>query len=268
MRFEIRSFASDADYEACFRLQKETWGEGFVDVVPPAIQKVAQKIGGVAAGAFDEAGRLVAFVFGMTGVKNGRIVHWSDMLAVRPEARDAGLGEKLKRRQREICLAIGCDEMLWTCDPLVARNAHLNFTKLGADIADYVVDMYGAAGETSALARGIGTDRFLVSWRLADPATVALLEGKKRFDPAAYATAPIVNTRLGPKGPQPIAPTLPLTGPIRIEIPEWIHDPAILADGARWRSSTRAAFQAALASGRRLRGFHRDSAHRCFYTLT
>ena len=52
-----------------------------------SILLVAQKVGGVAAGAFDGQGKLMGFVFGLTGVENGAIVHWSDMLAVRPEPR-------------------------------------------------------------------------------------------------------------------------------------------------------------------------------------
>ena len=39
---------------------------------------------------------MLGFVFGMTGVQEGRLVHWSDLLAVRPEARDRGIGRRLK----------------------------------------------------------------------------------------------------------------------------------------------------------------------------
>jgi len=40
-------------------------------------------------------------VFGMTGVERGRLVHWSHMLAVRPEWRDRGLGRRARRRARD-----------------------------------------------------------------------------------------------------------------------------------------------------------------------
>jgi predicted GNAT superfamily acetyltransferase len=83
----IRPFATQADYEACVALQHETWGRDFKDAVPASILQVNQKIGGVSAGAFNGKGKLLGFVFGMTGVEDGRIVQWSDMLAVRPEAR-------------------------------------------------------------------------------------------------------------------------------------------------------------------------------------
>ena len=83
----IRPFASRAECDACVRLQRETWGEDFVDVVPATILMVSQRVGGVSAGAFDADGRLLGFVFGISGIRAGELVHWSDMLAVRPEAR-------------------------------------------------------------------------------------------------------------------------------------------------------------------------------------
>ena len=75
---------------------------------------------------------MLGFVFGMTGVQDGRLVHWSDLLAVRPEARDRGLGRRLKLYQRSLVAELGVTRMLWTYDPLVARNAHLNLNALGA----------------------------------------------------------------------------------------------------------------------------------------
>src|SRR3954469_25481170 len=85
---DIRPLSTLDELRACVELQRETWGSTFSDVVPASILKVSQRIGGVAAGAFAPDGRLVGFVYGMTGVERGRLVHWSDMLAVRPEARD------------------------------------------------------------------------------------------------------------------------------------------------------------------------------------
>ena len=88
------------------------------------------------------------------------------MLAVDREARDLGLGTRLKLYQRELLLPLGVEEVRWTFDPLEARNAHLNLNHLGAEVAEYVEDMY--AGEMgSELRRGIGTDRFILSWQIA-----------------------------------------------------------------------------------------------------
>ncbi len=161
----IRDLATLEEYQACVALQDETWGEGFSERVPSAILRVSQKIGGVTAGAFDPAGKLLGFVFGMTGIRFGRLAHWSDMLAVREEARGHHLGEQLKQYQRERCLALGVEVMYWTFDPLVARNAHLNLNRLGATAAEYVEDMYGS-NTGSTLHGAVPTDRFVAAWDL------------------------------------------------------------------------------------------------------
>ena len=165
MHYSIRPLASLADYAACVALQRETWGRTFSDVVPPSILKVTQRLGGVAAGAFADDGALVGFVYGITGWERGRPVHWSDMLAVRPEARNHGVGRALKEHQRRAVRELGVDVIYWTYDPLVARNAHLNLDVFGVRVVEYVEDMYGETD--SDLHRGIGTDRLIVAWDIA-----------------------------------------------------------------------------------------------------
>ena len=248
---EIRPLRTQAEYRACVALQRETWGDDFGEEVAPAILNVVQRVGGVAAGAFDGSGRLVGFVFGITGVEDGRIVHWSDMLAVRPELRDAGLGRRLKAWQRDEARRVGATAMYWTYDPLVARNAHLNFNVLGVRAHAYVEDMYGES--TSDLHRGLGTDRLVVAWPLAGaPARSVVPSGDAADVPAALRLAPAVHESAGDAQ----APML------RIDVPLDVHavaeaDPAA---AARWRAVTRAAFQECLAEGRRVAGFYRDPA--------
>ncbi|TVP76623.1 MAG: GNAT family N-acetyltransferase, partial [Gemmatimonadales bacterium] len=154
--FHIRPLAGRAEMEACVVLQEAVWGAGFRERVPAAILGVARRLGGVVTGAF-RGDELVGFVFGLTGIREGRPVHWSDMLAVRAEARGRGLGIALKEAQRDELLSRGVRVMEWTFDPLVARNAHLNLNRLGAAGVEYVVDAYGDSD--SPLHRGIGTDR-------------------------------------------------------------------------------------------------------------
>src|SRR4030095_7428233 len=112
----FRSLASLADYEACIDLQRLTWGRDFSDVVPLSILKITQKAGGIAGGAFSPDGRLLGFVYGLTGYVDRRPFHWSHMLAVNPEARDLGLGTRLKLYQRELLLPQGIEEVQWTYD--------------------------------------------------------------------------------------------------------------------------------------------------------
>jgi chorismate synthase len=170
----LRDLESLEDYRSCVALQEEVWGRGFSERVPSAILKVAQRLGGVAAGAFQPSGRLDGFVFGLTGLDpTGEPVHWSDMLAVRAGAEGRGLATRLKAYQRDAVLARGVQRMFWTFDPLRARNAHLNLNKLGAVVREYHPDMYGDT--ESDLHRGIGTDRFVATWLLADESVRAKL---------------------------------------------------------------------------------------------
>ena len=133
------------------------WGQGFSERVPASLMKVARRLGGVVASAFDSDGEMVGFVYGMTGPEHGRLIHWSDILAVKPGLRDQGVGRLLKRYQREQVLPRGVTLMRWTFDPLESRNAYLNLGHLGALVREYAVDMYGVSD--SPLHRGLGTDR-------------------------------------------------------------------------------------------------------------
>jgi predicted GNAT superfamily acetyltransferase len=260
-RIDIRPLRTQRELQACVALQHETWGQGFTDVVPPSILKVSQRIGGVAAGAFDAADRMLGFVYGLTGVEAGRVVHWSDMLAVRPEARNLGLGRRLKDYQRRRVAELGATVIYWTYDPLVARNAHLNFNVFGVGVVEYVKDMYGETD--SLLHRGIGTDRFVVAWPVADEEMSARLAANHAAGAAReLLEAPILNA--------PGTDDEPPGERGRVEVPPDINalqeEDAEAAAG--WRRSTRAAFQRALRAGLTVRGFVVDEcAHRGYYLL-
>jgi chorismate synthase len=243
--YTIRPFRDIDELRACVALQEETWGHGFSERVAPAILKVAQILGGVAAGAYDPQGKLTGFVFGMTGVKDGEVVHWSDMLAVRRGVRDTGLGTRLKAYQRKVLLERGIRKMFWTFDPLQSRNAYLNFAKLGIVVREYARDMYGQTD--SPLHHGIGTDRFIALWHLASPRVERRVTGLERGPTAvdvldaAPALAPL-ETRGEPV--RPGRPLLNLDVPrVRVAIPEDIS--ALMAQSmalaVSWREATRTA---------------------------
>jgi predicted GNAT superfamily acetyltransferase len=271
----LRSLSTAEDYAACLELQRETWGESFAEVVPGSILKICQQVGGVSAGAFaadgsnGSDGAMLGFVFGLTGVRRGRRVHWSHMLAVRPAARDLGLGTRLKLFQREQLLPLEVESVLWTFDPLEARNAHLNLNRLGAGVEAYVEDMY--AGEMgSELARGIGTDRLIVDWRIASPRVERALAGEPPRGIRLFSEgdAPVINPH-GEIGTR-IAGELPDLARVRVEIPASIQTlKAAEPEAARaWRRGTRAALGGYLGRGYRVALFYREAeSGRCFYGL-
>ncbi len=256
----IRQLSNHDEYLQCLRLQHETWGRNFTEVVSPAIQMVSQKLGGVTAGAFDQSGKLIGFVFGMTGLKDGEPVHWSDMLAVNPEWRGKGIGRRLKLFQRDEVRKLGIDVMYWTYDPLEAGNAHLNIKCLGARIVEYVVNMY-TTNEGSTLHAGLGMDRFIVQWDLREDRL-----GRDLPSPDEMS-APIINTD---KHGQPVESDFLDRPVVRVEIPVNIQITKTESSetGLKWRLNTRRVFQHYLAHNYSIDNFCRDnSLNRCFYIL-
>jgi chorismate synthase len=262
----IRDLSSLQDYANCVALQDETWGTGFSERVPTAVLRVSQMIGGVAAGAFDGEA-MVGFVFGMTGVRDGELVHWSDMLAVREELRGQGIGERLKQYQREKVAALGVTSILWTYDPLQAKNAHFNINHLGALPVEYVADMYGS--HTGSLLHGtLPTDRFIVRWNLDD----ASRSGERLPLPIAGTEVPMANPIDDDGLPSTaLLPSIsPHAGPLMVQVPADFS--AVQKEGRilamRWRLVIREIMTAWLAAGHRVTSFVKAHPGRLpFYRL-
>jgi predicted GNAT superfamily acetyltransferase len=164
----IRPLTTLEDCRKVAELEKTVWGyTDAEDVVPPPVLIVSIKRGGVLLGAFDDAGEMKGFVYSIPALKDGRPTQWSHMLGVTPDARDSGLGVRLKLEQRLATLAMGLDLIEWTYDPLQALNAHLNFARLGVVVEEYEENIYGES--SSPLHRGTPTDRFVAEWRLREP---------------------------------------------------------------------------------------------------
>ena len=253
--YEIRPLRTEEDFRHCVDLQEEVWGTGFTERVGVALLKVSVRLGGIAAGAWDAGGRLTGFVFGVTGIEDGRAVHWSDMLAVRTGVRDGGLGFALKAYQRRELLRRGITTCYWTFDPLESRNAYLNLGKLGATVGEYVVNMYGESD--SPLHRGIGTDRFVALWALDSPRVEARLSGADRPPPPGVChDLPVAIDVEDEEGlPSPLE-THELAGASRLLVPiptdiqaVKARDPAL---ALVWRLVVREVLAARLAEGFRV----------------
>ena len=264
MTVVVRRVETQAEYDECVRIEDEIWGADFNERVPSTIFRVSQYIGGVTAAAFEtEGSRMLGFVFGMTGVMDGALVHWSDLLAVRPEARDRGIGRRLKLLQRSLVTPLGVRRMMWTFDPLVARNAHLNLNGLGAGIVEYVPDMYGV-DTGSALHSAVGTDRFIVRWEL----TGELSESRPTAPPAEPPPGALVVNPIDPGADEIRVHTDGRLPEAYIAIPGDIQEviERAPARARAWRENTRQAFGWYLAHGYHVGGFRRADG-RGFYRL-
>ncbi|NLG62324.1 MAG: GNAT family N-acetyltransferase [Candidatus Cloacimonetes bacterium] len=245
----IRPLETPDDLRACVRLQEETWGPGFSEKVPYAVLWFTRRIGGVLIGAFD-GDELVGYVFGVTGWRDRRPVHWSDMLAVRRDIRDRGIGLQLKRAQRAALLEAGVTLAQWTFEPLESRNAYLNLVRLGGVARTYERDVYGYSD--SPLHGVIGTDRLIIDWHLDSPRVEGRLAGARATPPDA-ASLPAVNM-------VEIRDGIPVCTAVDIDRTDDAVALLIPADIARvrdrdadvargWRACTRSAFEAYLARG-------------------
>lgn len=170
MGYYIRHFKDLADHEHCEAIQAKVWGEPFV--VPTNMTVTLQRHGGLAIGAFEpgpEGEQMIGFVVGFMSPThhagaNRALSHHSHIAAVLPEKQGRGIGEALKRAQGEAVRAQGLNLITWTYDPLEAKNARLNISKLGCICRTYIRNAYGDMRD--ALNAGLPSDRFEVEWWL------------------------------------------------------------------------------------------------------
>jgi len=162
----IRPVNDLQELQECVRLHQDTWGLADIEVLPLRIWVTANRIGGLVLGAFDHA-VLAGLAVAMPGIREGRPYWYSQMLAVRKEHRNRGIGLSLKLAQRDHALRRGIDLIEWTFDPLESKNAHLNILKLGVIVRTYYVNLYGAT--ESELQRGLESDRLVAEWWINKP---------------------------------------------------------------------------------------------------
>lgn len=231
MTIELRLLHSAVEIIPLEELQRAVWGER--SKVPAHVLITAAHNGGLVAGAYDGDG-LAGFVWGFLGwddrVRPARIKHCSHMLGVHPAYRNRGIGEALKRFQRDVVRGQGIELITWTYDPLLATNAHLNISKLGAVCNTYLRDLYGELDD--GLNTGLETDRFQVDWWVDGRGTIGAGETTRYEIPADFQS-------------------LRKTSPAR---------------AAQWRAESRAALEHAFASGYGVTGFE-VTGGRAFYIL-
>jgi predicted GNAT superfamily acetyltransferase len=184
----------------------------------------------------------------------------SHIAGVVPEWQGSNIGFALKEHQRSWAIDAGLERVTWTFDPLVARNAYFNVSKLGARLTGYHVNFYGQMDD--GINNGDETDRCVATWDLRASRVEAAARGE--FDvpdigALSGAGVPAV-IRVGPAGepvvsPRPDADALLLQLPVDV-VAMRAADPGL---GRAWRESLREVLVGAFADGFEVTGVSRDS---------
>lgn len=173
---EIRQLFELSEFGEVLNLQKVIWGFSDIELLPLRFLVVVSKIGGHVFGAYDGSG-MVGFCFALPGVKDGGLPYLhSHMLGVLPQYHNAGIGRRLKMRQREDALVRGIELIEWTFDPLELKNAFFNVERLGAIVRRYSENQYGVTA--SPLHGGLPTDRCIAEWWINSPRVRTVLAGR------------------------------------------------------------------------------------------
>lgn len=161
-QIQVRKLETITEQNLGRHIFDETWPmDAGTEITPNLLQAMVHS-GAYLSGAFIDE-KCVGAAFAFPSTTNGLHLH-SHMTAVLDGYRDQGIGYALKIDQWFWAKKNNYKEITWTFDPLVARNAKLNLTKLGVDISNYYPNFYGDMPD--ALNAGDESDRLMASWKV------------------------------------------------------------------------------------------------------
>jgi predicted GNAT superfamily acetyltransferase len=226
-------------------------GRGFIDIHTFRAYLLAGEplLGAFVPGRAHDPTALLGASIGFVGTHPGGMHIHSHVTGVEPTHQHRGVGAALKLAQRDWALARGITEVRWTFDPLVARNAFFNLTKLGARGVTYHVNVYGEMPD--ATNAGDESDRVEAVWDLTEPVG----RPEPDLDALMTAGAAVILSLDGEVWPEArLVPVLLACVPSDIVVVRHA-DPAA---GQRWRRAARAAIGRALDLGYAATGATRD----------
>jgi predicted GNAT superfamily acetyltransferase len=256
---KVVELSTIAELDQCSDLLQRVWRAGHrSEIAAPSMLRTYVHSGNYVVGAYRDA-VLVGASVGFFGRAHDRLHLHSHLAGVERGGHGQGVGFALKQHQRAWTLARGVDEVHWTYDPLIQRNAYFNLQKLGAAAAEYLPEFYGQM--TDGINRGDLTDRVLIVWDLAAPRVAAAAAGPiPEPDPAT--AVPLVSCPAEGRDPvvhdvQAPAAVLSVAVPPDVEALRR-EDPAA---ALRWRHAVRDALMSRLAAGYRVAGMTRDGRY-------
>lgn len=252
---EIRPLTALAELDEAVALFGSVWGRTGTPPLSVELLRALTKAGNYVGGAF--AGpRLVGACVAFFHAPAEDALH-SHIAGVAGDHQRRQIGFALKLHQRAWALLQGVAEIVWTFDPLVARNAYFNLAKLSARPREYLPNFYGVMPD--AINGGDDTDRLLVGWPLADPAVAAACAGRPPILTAAeeLAAGAVVGLDTDLDGrPRPgrtDGASVLVACPRDIEALR-VTDPAL---ANRWRLALRETLQTLLTDQAHITGFDR-----------
>lgn len=158
-------------------------------LVPLELAQSLRYSGNYVVAAFAAEGNhdMVGGSVGFFGEHAGRRHLHSHVTGVLPEVQHRSVGYAIKVHQRAWSLAAGLDQVIWTFDPLIRRNAYFNLAKLGARVVGYEECFYGDALADDINA-GDESDRAVILWSVASPEVADTLNGRAPAPPTGGAT--------------------------------------------------------------------------------
>jgi len=166
---QVRHLKTVTDQTRARKIFDQTWPMVTGTEITPNLLQAMVHSGAYLSGAFIDE-KCVGAAFAFPATTEGLHLH-SHMTAVLDNYRDQGIGYSLKIDQWHWAKKNNYNEITWTFDPLVARNAKLNLIKLGADISAYYPKFYGDMPD--ALNAGDESDRVMASWKVVGEQPVA-----------------------------------------------------------------------------------------------
>ncbi|UQZ76649.1 hypothetical protein C2I17_20035 [Niallia circulans] len=255
----IREVTEKAEIQLVVSLQDSIWGRTNTTPYPFLVASIHN--GGMIIGAFLKE-ELVGFCYSFPGFHQKEIYLVSHMMAVKAKDRNAGLGFKMKVKQKEMALKRGYTKIIWTFDPLESRNANLNIAKLGGVVKTYYPNHYGSMEDE--LNGGLPSDRFLLEWDI----------GKLSVDPhpAGEKIPSLVTWKTMKEIPIPLSFELlsKKADTYKVPVPKNIHTikEKDFATAEKWRMMLRNVFTHLFARGYIIHSYHKTNELVNYYIVS
>jgi predicted GNAT superfamily acetyltransferase len=251
---EIVALEAMPDLKAVERLFGDIWSTGAQpSPVSGELMRALAHAGNYVAGAFDVSSgdrSLAGACIGFFGPPDGRTMH-SHIAGVTAGARGRNVGYALKLHQHAWALRHGVQQITWTFDPLVSRNAYFNIAKLGATPTAYLTDFYGEMSD--GINAGQGSDRLLVTWHVRPTLDLSRRDGETSGARVLLEEStdglPVKGLSLASANGEPALVRVPR------DIEQLRHTSPAVARS--WRSAVGEVLGGLLAEGRRVSGFTR-----------